>query len=411
MIRAIALLALLATPCVVGVAQESRPSGVERWIELARSGAPHIRPQAAQRLVGSGAEGADAIREAAGDSLDGLAALGADLVEVLARFDDAELRELAWRATGDPDFPWRPSAARSLASTPAEGERERFEGLLEDPLPAVRVAALSAFAASRDMATVELLRRSLEDEDGRVRRAAAFEIADRGVGWATLWLIEELERTDRWFEIETGRVARFEAARLLQRLGMELGEYDPAASPLEPSNAAAVDALRSRVETSLEREPPSIPAVARAEDIAPPGRIGLELRSCRKGELFFQWGPGDFLYVGRGRPRELRLPAGTVARLEAIAADSLVALGEARLFGQPGCDLESVRVVGAEGALDTVFMQKGPEPRPELRPEALDGLARALVDSIPEGDVALRERLRSALLAVGGPLETGGAGD
>ncbi|MEO0649852.1 MAG: HEAT repeat domain-containing protein, partial [Planctomycetota bacterium] len=187
------------------------PSKVERWIELAREGAPQVRPQAAQRLVDAGSEGAIALKRAAGANNTDLAALGADLVEVLARFEDPELRLLAWRAVDDPDFPWRPAATRSLAQAPADAELPRFVELLSDPIPAVRVAALGAFPDTAAGMVANLFYACLSDEDGRVRRAAAYELARRDLAWAKLWLVEELERSDRWFEVDTGRFARFEA--------------------------------------------------------------------------------------------------------------------------------------------------------------------------------------------------------
>ncbi|MEO0652440.1 MAG: hypothetical protein AAFZ65_17330, partial [Planctomycetota bacterium] len=193
--------------------------------------------------------------------------------------------------------------------------------------------------------------------------------------------------------------------RMLRQLGEDLGTYDPATSPGTEANQAVIRATRTRIEYGLEYEPPSLPPVARAEDLAPPGRIGLELRSCRKGELFLQWGPGDLLFVGRGRPREIELTRGTVARLEALAATSYSALDGQRAFGRPGCDLESLRLDGPDRELDAVFLQKGPEPQPELRPAALDALVAGLVGSLPEAEGELRQRLAETLEAVAGPFE------
>ena len=400
----VALALFVAGPGAAG--QEAEGSQVERWIELAREGRPQVRPQAAQRLVDSGAEGAAALKRAIGADETDLAGLGADLVEVLARFEDPELRAIAWRAVDDPDFPWRSAAVRSLAHDPASDELQRFVELLQDPLPAVRVAAIDAFPDSSAGMVANLFHARLADEDGRVRRAAAFELARRGLSWAKLWLVEELLRGDRWFEIDTGRFARFEAARMLRQLGEDLGEYDPSAGPESAANRELVKALRTRIEYAQEREPPSLPPAARAEDVAPPGRIGLELRSCRKGELFLQWGPGDLLFVGQGRPREIELESGTLARLETLAAGAYAALDGQRTFGRPGCDLEALRLDGPDRELDAIYLQKGPEPRPELRPAPLDTFVAALVDSLPPAEADLRQRLSETLEAVAGPFRS-----
>jgi hypothetical protein len=380
---------------------------LDRWIGLARDGAPHIRPQAAQRLLDAGAEGAQALRRELDAAPSGAAGLGADLIEIMARFGDAELRARAWTLLDDSDFPWRPSAARSLVAESRAEELPRFAALLSDPIPGVRIAALGAFPEVLSGKAFEVIFARLSDEDGRVRRAAAFELSRRGERWAALWLLEDLERTDRWFEVDTGRQARFDAARLLRALGHELGSFDPSRPPHEGDNPAALFELRSRVENAFEREPPMLPPVARAEDVVPPGRLGLELRSCRRGELFLQWGPGDLLFVGRGRAREVRLAEGAVAALERRAREVLGALGERTSFGRPGCDLEGWRFDLGPEAAAAVYLQKGPEPVAGLRPESLDALAEALLEALPASESSLAQRLAAALEAVGGPVGAG----
>jgi hypothetical protein len=393
--------------------QEPAPSGtpaptadraqLERWLDAARNGSPVVRPQAAERLRRAGAPAAELLRPLAGETPAELAALGADLVEVLGRFGDPELRGRLWTAVAEPDFPWRPAAVRSLVHEPEAGEEPRFLTLAADPLAAVRVALVTVLPGDGSGNPGDALSPLLHDEDDRVRRAAAAELARRGATHPLLWLLEDLGRTDRWFEIDTGRRARFDAARLWRGLGRDLGSYDPAREPGEPGNQSALFELRAAVTREFQREPPALPDFARAGGDAPPGVIGLELRSCRRGELYLQWGPADVLFVGQGRPREVALAPGTVERLSQTATSSLAALGEQRVFGQPGCDAEVTRLDLDGAELQTLSLLKGAQPVPGLRPAPLEELVAQLLASVPAAESELAQRLRDGLEAVGGP--------
>ena len=86
-------------------AEEELAAKLDRYVELARSGAPAVRPQAADRLARMGAPAADRLLAECGATPREMAALGADLVEVLARFDDERLRAKLWQATADAVVP------------------------------------------------------------------------------------------------------------------------------------------------------------------------------------------------------------------------------------------------------------------------------------------------------------------
>lgn len=377
---------------------------LDRYVELAKTGSLAVRPQAADRLSRMGAPAAERLLLECGANPAAMAAMGADLVEVLGRLDDPRLRAKLWEAVDDADFPWRPAAARSLAATPAADEVARFEALHTDRLAAVRVAAIGVLDPAWP-GTDQRLRASLADEDDRVRRAAVERLHGLGESWALLWALEDLRRVDRFFDIDTGRMARFESSRVLRRALGDLFGYRAADGPDAPHNATAIESLEREIRGLFEGQAPALPRVARAVGAVPPGAIGLELRSCRVGELFFQWGPGDVLRVGLGNPRTIELEPGSLDRIRAAADAAQRAVGDDRLFGKPGCDLECLRLMQADGEFESFYMRKGPEAVPGLRPEALDGVARALVESLPPSEAELAARLAAALAAVGGAFD------
>ncbi len=381
---------------------------VERLFRAATQGRAVVRPQAARRLVKLGARGEARLLEEAGPDGVGLAALGPPILEALGAARSAELRALLWSTLQQADFPWRPSSARALAERPKASEAARFVPLLSDALGEVRAAA--AEGLMRSHGPLPPLRQALEDEDERVRRAAAVALVRAG-DRRPLWLLaEELVREDRWFERPSGQAARILAARALERLGVDLHDLDPSAEPATPASRAAHAALAADLTAELGPRPVLLPQQRAGS--SRPARLGLELRSCREGELWLRWTAGDQLLVGQGNPVALDLPAGTTARLEELLANGLEAIGTQRMFGTPGCDLEQLLLRGARS--ETLLLVKGPEPVPGLRPEALSRAWSALAASLPEETGLdgtdprlqdLRARALRILASLGGPVE------
>ena len=129
----VVLTAMIAGSLGVSAQDDEKPSMVDRLLEAARNGSPVVRPQAANRLV--------ALRDTEGVRL---AALGQELIEALGKFENLELRDRLWAAVDDPDFPWRPAAARGLAASIHDDELARAAAWCSDKLAAVRVAGISA---------------------------------------------------------------------------------------------------------------------------------------------------------------------------------------------------------------------------------------------------------------------------
>lgn len=385
---ALALL-LAVLPLAQDPAPDDERAAVEKLVEQSVSARAVIRPQAAARLVAHGALAADVVRARAGEGPDGLADLGADLVEVLPALGDDDLRARTWEALRDLDFPWRPAAARGLAASPADGEAGALDALLDDHIAAVRAAVVPA----ADPAVLPL---RLADPDGRVRRAAAERLGHVPT------LLAELRRTDTFFARDVGKEARFEAARMLARLHPDLPDLRADLAPGDPANEAAWAWIE-------ERWPGAAPAVAPApaDDVV----LGVEVRSCRRGEFFVRVTADDVLLVGLGDAARVPLPAGTADRLVEEVRAAVAPLGDDRYWGRAGCDLERLLLPGEE-RLATYHVQKGPDAEEGLRPAALGAAQAALVAALEALPAAhddprardLRARLADAVASVGGAL-------
>jgi hypothetical protein len=399
-----------------GANDEDPLAAARRMVEIATSGALGKRPQAAQRLATMGASGAAALREVVGESTRDLARLGPELLLALASVGDTELRGRVWAAVLDTDYPYRPAATQALAASTTVDEWSAFEVLFTDPLSAVRAAAIGALATTDDRRHEARLVALLSDTNDGVRRAAADLLAKWGHAFALRWLVEDLARSDRYFEYETGEAARYDAARLLRRhFERELFGYDPALAPDDPNNATALVALAAAVEERAggdERRPAEF---ARRSSVAIEGVFGLEVRSCRRGEFHVAVSSDDRLFVGLGNPSIVPLAEGAAQRLAQLAATTYPTGGAPLLVGELGCDLECYRVRAGDGTALVVRVMKGPEEVPDLRPAELDRLAAALLAELP-GDLpakvvvpgsegAFDALLDAALASVGGALE------
>lgn len=393
---------------------------IERLIGLATEGRAVVRPQAAQRLLEYGPDAVELLRERVGVDGEGLAGLGPDLVQVIAEFGDPELRKRLWWELAEPNFPWRPQAARSLAATAQLEERERFQRLADDRLGQVRAAAIEALgklgpestAADQVALTVQLLRGKLVDTDELARRAAAAALSSWGDTSAPFWLLEELRRDDLFFDLRTGERARFAAATLLREKLGDLEGFDAAHDPGQLDNRLAWRKLEDRLTKSNHGVRPELPEIARAASSRIEAVFGLELRSCRQGDMFLRFTANDELFVGTGRAARVQLPQGTTNKLLVGIRDRLRQLDEERFWGTPGCDTEQL-FLHPPGAPRTTgyLVSKSADSIENLRPAPLTDIARAILAVLPDGADAddrldhLRTQTRATFDAIGGGLE------
>ena len=397
-------LALLAIPlsAIGGSAQEEAESDVDRYLRLAREASPVVRPQAARRLVGLGEEAAARVLELTGGEPRGYARLGRDVVEILGELPGAELRADLWESLDDRDFPWRPSVARTLGKTAGADEAEPFIACLADPLAAVRTAGIAALGVLDDMTRAEAVRPLLADPHDRVRREAAV-LLDRWGDPRTLWhLVEDLKRTDRFLELDTGKLARFESIRLLSaRFGERFG-FAAEKAPTTPENATAIERFEERVRDATGGAAYELPEVAKAGSVSERAILGLEIRSCRRGEFFLRWTEEDVLLVGTGNPARIGLTPGVSAALASQVRESVESLGDEVFWGEPGCDSETFTIPEA-GGMRVLRVSKGPWEVQGLRPTGLLLAAEAMLSTLAE-ESELEQGVRAALTAVGGPM-------
>lgn len=389
---------------------EATAAKIEKYLDLAREGRVSVRPQAAQRLVRLGAPAAKRLREACGEDGRDLARLGQYLVEVLGELGDPTLRAWLWRDLADRDFPWRGPASRTLAATATADELGPFRECLGDYLGQVREAAIGALERLDDRASLELVRPLLEDQNDRVRRAAAALLDRWGEPWALAWLVEDLRRGDRFFGMPLGEQARFDAIRVLaERLGSDHG-YRAELGPDDPGNRRAIEELAEVVKRRAKGVTVELPDLARAVGEWEGDVLGLELRSCRRGEYYLRWNEKDLLYVGTGNAVAIELEKGTVARLRRLVRERAAVLGDERYWGAPGCDLEQLHVIDEKGEDQSFLVSKGPDPVSDLRPGPLDEVVRLLLETLPDEPAedprvsALRTHVVEALQAIGGEL-------
>ena len=418
------LLAVLAIPLLVGIApsaqEADQESELDRLLRAARTGRTVIRPQAAHRIVRFWQDSDSAQRTAitarllaeSGETTASLAQLGSALIEMLGAFADTQLRDRLWAAVDDADFPWRPYAARGLASSAVSAESERFAKMLLDTIAPVRAAGVEAYRVLDLRDHSQFLRLRLSDTDDRVRRTAADLLAHWGQADALYWLLEELGRQDTFFDRPTGLQARYQSLVLIERHLGDAAGYDADLPPQAQANLTALRVLEQRVAEHAAGERPELPEVARAGVPTPRSRFGLELRSCRLGEHYLRWTADDVLLVGQGRPARVQLPPGTVARLSQSGAAHLSELQDRRFFGAPGCDMEHFLWRAEVGGDTSVWIvSKGPEAVENLRPKALGRFYAELLATLPDEPSSLprtdrlRSRVRATLAALGGPIE------
>lgn len=414
------LLALAAAfPAGVGILPEPIPqdepaeSELDRLLKATRSSRLVVRPQAARRIVRRFEDADEAgraviverLRAEAGETSESLASLSTALIEVLGSFEDEVLRQRLWSALGDPDFPWRPYAARALVTGAVPAEAPEFRALLEDPIAPVRAAVIEALAALEDPSPADAVISRLDDPDGTVRRTAAECLVGWGRNEALWWLVEEAQREDTFFDRPSGELARYDATRRLSKLlARELERSGIGTDAGEAYRALLVDLVTQRA-----GDRPDLSSIASSFE-GPHGRevLGLEIRSCRRGEYFLRWTADDELWVGEGNPARLELEAGTTERLRAAALRAGEAT-PARFTGTPGCDMEQLLVRGNDGASLIWIVSKGPDAVEDLRPEPITELFQTLLlGSLPAGSSEdprldeLRGRVSEALRSVGG---------
>jgi hypothetical protein len=385
------------------------PERLAKLISAASKGSPVVRPQAAQRLQKMGPVAHKAVLEHVKSKAD-LFGVGPELLEVAAALavpgdgGHPELRKRFWEHVGERDFPWRAALVAGLGRNAEPVELVNFQVLLNDRLVAVRLAALIGLDTgdSNPFFLARVLARLKVETEGVARRALARKAFEHG-HTESLWLLyAELSRADYFFDQPVGLVARLEASRFLRTLLPEGPDFDAQAA-VDSSGAQTQRAAWLQYLKPIAGPEPKTSSAAR-QPLGEP-ILGLELRSCRRGEFFLRWTDADQLWVGRGRPLCIDLEPGTHRALLVAAQGAAAAMGNQHLTGQAGCDQESfhLRLPGSKRS-SVYLITKGPAPVKDLRPFSLNPLLRELMKTLTVAELpkGMAGDLQDALIDLGG---------
>ena len=203
----------------------------------------------------------------------------------------------------DRDFYWRGQALAALANRRLPAYRKLFRASITDAAFLTRIHAgrgLCLLGREEDWPEVLAL---LGDGDPRVRQRIALTLVEEGDLRGLPELIEALNKNDKFLGDPWGlRGARLALRALKKVAGKDFG-YDLSTTPAQ--NAAAIDAFRSFAKGKLgDRWQPAKPAVV--DNTKYIG--GVEVRSCRNGDLFLRWTENGTLVLGLEPEQRIKLP-------------------------------------------------------------------------------------------------------
>jgi hypothetical protein len=306
------------------------------------------------------------------------------LVDAIAKADGRgpEVLALLRGWAEDRDFFWRAQALGALAARGLPDDAARFRTALGDPSHLFRIeGARGALAVGSDadrQAATELL----ADPDPRVRvRVAAALPEDRR---ALPVLAGALGREDDFLgDPWAARDADLAARALCDRLGLDFDAVWRGSAGEPEARAAAVARLSGEARAAYGEDGwPALPVPGGA---LPPGTGGVEIRSCRNGDLFVRWTPAGEVVFGLEGDLRVQLPA---QRWQVLAA-ALASTPNGTL-GRVVCDF--VRLAPGRGAAQ---LKAAPLSLPAGQVDCLNDLAAAVDETgaAPRAAALLRDRL------------------
>jgi len=253
-----------------------------------------LRLAASRKVAAGGDEAVPALRTWA--KANGRNAIPAAVVNAIADADTSgdAVRALLeeWAATQE--FYWRAQALRGLANRARPADRERFVAATQDPSFLFRLSgAMGLIALDREAHADRLHRMVHTDEDPRLRVKLAADLLAAGdtTGVPTLLGAVLENRTflgDPWGDRVAGEAIEAMDAWLGTDTRIDLAKAE------ERRNALTrfVEGARAKGVDGLE-----------AADFAPPAESpalvgGMEVRSCRYGDLFVGWDEKGRLFTG-----------------------------------------------------------------------------------------------------------------
>lgn len=265
-----------------------------------------VRRAAAGKIARAGDEAVPAIRRFV--EANGRNALPLELVDAIAQADATgpATEDLLTGWATDRRFYWRSQALGGLARRGVAAARPLFDAALDDPSHLFRiegVRGLLAVTAEDDEDVRARVRARLEDEDPRVRLRTALLLLESGDGGGAEQIGEAVFGASRTFlDDRWGAREATLAVRELQRIA----GLDVAAILGEDADAAAV--AKSVLTAWIQGASPDYAAPAFAATDTPP-LFGVEIRSCRNGDLFLVAWPDGRLTTGLSPVREVQIEA------------------------------------------------------------------------------------------------------
>ncbi|MEO6597367.1 MAG: hypothetical protein ABIP94_21705 [Planctomycetota bacterium] len=386
----ILVLVAIASPLLALWSSDQDPGDVD-WskdVELAANSQRYgMRLAAARKVASAGAAAVPAIRAFAKER--GQDQVPVALVEQIADQKSVEppVLELLVEWAKDGDFYWRAQAMRGLAqrSPKATDRRDElaklFSSFAQDPAWLMRThARLGSVLLGND----KVLAMPEPDPRARVRFAKLLLAEDRVPPLQPLFDALPDERTfqgDPW-----GQRAAQEAHKALKDW---LGEAHPlAAGGSFDDKHAAIEALLAAARTKSGQELVS-PAPVADPDTQFAG--GIEVLSCKHGDLFLQWRDDGLLQARIDGSTRMQLPAEVAAAL----ARERTALALDGNLGVVICDTMRLR-----WTLPAVHVKVAPESLPAPSAKWLKHLAQAIEEA---GQPRLAASLRAGLQQFAAP--------
>ncbi|MCA8957899.1 MAG: HEAT repeat domain-containing protein [Planctomycetes bacterium] len=370
-IHAVLASILTVAPCTIAAAQTD-PTAQRAEVDWSkvvlkahRSPRIMLRRAAAGKVARGGDAAADAVR--AYQKEHGRNAISLELVSAYVRTTEGGPGTLAlledWAR--DKEFYWRAHALGALATRHRPQHRELFRISSTDPAWLTRVEAargLCRLGTDREVVVAMLL-----DPDPRVRTRIAASLSEIGDDRALPTLVEALRCEARYFDYAWGQLgAQTAFTALAKRAGKRFG-YTPGKSAAD--NAAAIAEFEG---FARERLGPKWvePVKAPADNTRYQG--GIEIRSCRHGDLFVRWTADRTLVFGLAPGKPLELSAAAWKRLWANPPGEGV-----KVHGQAiVCDY--LRVLRSEPRTDR---KVGPGALPEPSRVFVEALAAVVADT------------------------------
>lgn len=297
---------LLATSSGLAAQDPARDPFDDAVAKAVTHGRYAVRRAAAGKLARAGDEAVPAIRRFV--AANGRDALPLELVDAIAQAEATgpATEELLTGWATDRRFYWRSQALGGLARRGVAAARPLFDAALDDPSHLFRIEGVRGLLAiAEDDEDVRArIRARLGDEDPRVRLRTALLLLERGDGGGAEQIGEAVFGASRTFlDDRWGAREATLAVRELQRIA----GLDVAAILGEDAEAAA--AAEEVLTAWIQGASPAYAAAPRFEATDTQPLFGVEIRSCRNGDLFLVAWPDGRVTTGLSPVREVQIEA------------------------------------------------------------------------------------------------------